>query len=110
MGRLQLIRHEALVCGRVVFSLSLHRLSSYPRLLLMTKFSEISSFVAFFWIPLTLSLSGVRGLHVSFERRAPRGVSMTSPRSPTRYRFASTTASETLDNKRDFRVMTSSIQ
>jgi len=68
----------------------------------MTKFSEFPSLVTF--IVVVFPFAGVCGLKVPFERRAPLGASVISPHSGTRYAFGSSTAAETLDNKRDMRV------
>jgi len=62
--------------------------------------TKISCFLILF---VFVSLSNVHGLKVPFQQRAPRGASMTSPRSASRYRFGAT-YSEAVVNRRDIRV------
>jgi len=68
----------------------------------MTKFSP--SLVTF--IIVLFPFSGVRGLKVPFERRAPRGASVkvSAHTGDTRYALGPSTAAETLHNREDVRV------
>ncbi len=77
-----------------------HRFPSWRLGFTMT---ETFKFSCFFVLLVFFSLSNVHGLKVPFEQRAPRGASMTSPRSGSRYTFGSNQR-ETLVNVRDFRV------
>ena len=68
----------------------------------MMKFADFLSLVTF--VIVAFHVTGVRGLKVLFERRAPIGASVISPHSGTRYTFGLSTAAETLHNRRDMRV------
>lgn len=73
--------------------------------LLLTLFMSFSTPVSLFLI-LSAAWSSVDGLNLPFERRAPRGGSMTSPRSGSRYHFGGNTDKEAspIGNVKNIRV------
>jgi saccharopepsin len=52
------------------------------------------------------SVADVRGLHLSLERRVPKGISLTSPLRPSRPSFSSSSDKEAIENKDNMRYAT----